>query len=195
MTSSSETPSVTPVADPDGEFEQGDLVAELDENLAGLLDEIMHRSQDCEDGQRFDRTEQARRKRADGTFGKAICAAEAAVVMTNRGGPLNDLLLLNTGHLTFSFAEAAGAVTRASNVLTAFVLDYAPLMDIGPDLAEQVGNLLFALAVNTIVEGSPIKQSNRISGDKIKTDEPSDEKCPGPEGNPVCLDPVHLWYF
>lgn len=182
----SQTPSVTPVADPDDFYKEGDLIAVLDRNLAPQIDEIMHRSQECEDGQKFDRIDKPGRRRADGTYGKAICAAEAAVIMANRGGPLNDLLLLNTGHVTFDFAEAAGAVTRASNVVTDFVLAYAPMLDISPDLAEQLGNLLFALAVNTIMEGRAIIQNNRIPAASITTDEPSPTSCPNPEETEVC---------
>ncbi|PNH52837.1 hypothetical protein VD0003_g4512 [Verticillium dahliae] len=117
----SQTPSVTPVTEPEGDSSSGDLIAFLDEDLASRIDEVMHRSQDCDDGHAFVRGDQTRRKRANGGFGKAICAAEAAAVMSQRGGPFNDLLLINPAHLSFDFAETAGAVARAANVASDFV--------------------------------------------------------------------------
>ncbi|PNH60636.1 hypothetical protein VD0002_g7021 [Verticillium dahliae] len=120
----SQTPSVTPVTEPEGDSSSGDLIAFLDEDLASRIDEVMHRSQDCDDGHAFVRGDQTRRKRANGGFGKAICAAEAAAVMSQRGGPFNDLLLINPAHLSFDFAETAGAVARAANVASDFVRAY-----------------------------------------------------------------------
>ncbi|PNH76643.1 hypothetical protein VD0001_g940 [Verticillium dahliae] len=151
----SQTPSVTPVTEPEGDSSSGDLIAFLDEDLASRIDEVMHRSQDCDDGHAFVRGDQTRRKRANGGFGKAICAAEAAAVMSQRGGPFNDLLLINPAHLSFDFAETAGAVARAANVASDFVRACTPMLDISPALAEQLGNLLFALAVNTLIENRP----------------------------------------
>ncbi|KAM0330636.1 hypothetical protein ACHAQA_003586 [Verticillium albo-atrum] len=182
----SQTPSVTPVTESKGDYAEGDLIAVLDESLASRIDEVMHRSQNCDDGQTFDRGDKNKRKRAGASFGKAICAAEAAAVMSQRGGPFNDLLLINPAHLSFDFAEAAGAVAQAANVASDFVRAYAPMLDISPDLAEQLGNLLFALAVNTLMENRPLGKSNRIEASKIETETPTATPtgCPNPDSTP-----------
>ncbi|EGY18373.1 uncharacterized protein VDAG_08707 [Verticillium dahliae VdLs.17] len=183
----SQTPSVTPVTEPEGDSSSGDLIAFLDEDLASRIDEVMHRSQDCDDGHAFVRGDQTRRKRANGGFGKAICAAEAAAVMSQRGGPFNDLLLINPAHLSFDFAETAGAVARAANVASDFVRACTPMLDISPALAEQLGNLLFALAVNTLIENRPVNQNNRIEASLIRTEAPTalPTSCPDPKSTPV----------
>lgn len=184
----SETPSVTPVSDPQDGLEKGDLIAILDGDLASRLDEVMHRDQECDDGRSFDRSDHSRRKRAGGSYGNAICAAEAVAGMAQAGGPFNDLLLLRTPHVTFEFAEAAGAVARAATVAVGFVRDYAPLLDISADVAEQLGNFLFALAVNTIVEGQSLGDRNRIKATNIETEaphQPTASSCPDPEESPV----------
>ncbi|KAM0594562.1 hypothetical protein ACHAP6_000305 [Verticillium nonalfalfae] len=180
----SQTPSVTPVTEPEGESSSGDLVAFLDEDLASRIDEVMHRSQDCDDGRAFDRGDKTRRKRATGGFGKAICAAEAAAVMSQRGGPFNDLLLINPAHLSFDFAETAGAVARAANVASDFVRAYAPMLDISPILAEQLGNLLFA-GTNGFADKLPGPRINPKTDDcNVKLPETLDDE-------PTCKDSEH----
>jgi len=163
-------------------------MAILDRDLASRIDEIMHRSQNCEDGRAFDRSDNSRRKRAGGSYGNAICAAEAVAGMAQTGGPFNDLLLLRAPHVSFGFIEAAGAVTRAAAITAGFVRDFAPLLDVDGDIAEQLGNFLFALAVNTIVEGNSLGDRNRIKATSIKTEEPpqpTGSGCPDPKKQPV----------
>ncbi|KAH7381918.1 hypothetical protein BKA64DRAFT_749377 [Cadophora sp. MPI-SDFR-AT-0126] len=157
----SKEPSVTAVSTAHGAFSTGDLSAILDSSLASRLDEVMHRMIECADDRAFE-DGTSLRKRAGTGYGAAICAVEGAVAMAQRGGPLNDLLFLNPNRVRFAFAAAAGDIARAADIAVGFVLAYAPMLDLPDDVAIQLGNFLFALAVDTLVENLPLGEENRI---------------------------------
>lgn len=79
------------------------------------------------------------------------------------GGPFNDLLLLSPTNLPFGFADAAGGAAQAAGVVADFVLAYAPLLTITPELANQLSVYLFALAIDTVVNSIPLGDQNRIN--------------------------------
>lgn len=180
------TPSVTPVTADGNGLSKGDLVACLDKDLASRIDEIMHRATDCDDGRSFN-SKRRSRKRGDPNYGAAICGAEAAALQASPGGPFNDLLLLDMEQLSFGFADAAGAAARAASVVVDFVKDYAPLLAIDPSTAEQLGNYLFALAIDTLIDNNAIGQNNRIPSSLITTSTATSTKsgCPDPTASPV----------
>lgn len=189
---SSQTPSITLVTEASNGFSKGDLVAILDKDLASRIDEVIHRIKDCEDGRKFD-SEHGSRKRAGPSYGQAICGAEAAASMARPGGPFNDLLLLDPNQLPFGFADAAGAVAQAANVVADFVVAYAPMLSIEPALAEQLGTYLFALAIDTLIENSPLGENNRIQSSLVTTSTSlvttSTSGCPDPTATPVSDEP------
>ncbi len=158
----SQAPAVTPVTEPGDGSAAGDLAAILDADLASRIDEVMHRETVCEDGKNFDQEHAAPQKRAGGTLGEAICGAQAVASMAGPGGPFNDLLLLNTGQVPFGFADAAGNVAQAANVVSGFVLDYSPMLAISSELGGELSTYLMALAIDTIVNNIPLKGKNRI---------------------------------
>ncbi|KAI0431606.1 hypothetical protein F5Y09DRAFT_340451 [Xylaria sp. FL1042] len=164
----SQIPSVTAVTSAHDAFATGDLAAVLDANLASRLDEIMHRLTDCDDGRDFD-AGSISRKRANPSYGNAICAVEGAVAMVQPGGALNDLLLLDPSRLHFNFAGVAGEVSRAAGVAVGFVQAYAPLLSISDDLSIQLGNYLFALALDTLIDNLPLSGENRIASSLVTT--------------------------
>ncbi|KAK3317193.1 hypothetical protein B0T19DRAFT_434438 [Cercophora scortea] len=197
-----QTPTVTLVTQPSGVFSKGDMAAILDADLAQRINDIMHMMVSCEDGAKFDAASKGgkrRRTRASGTYGQAVCAAEAVASMAGQGGPFNDLLLLNFGQMHFGFADAAGEGLRAANVISDFVLAYAPLIAIGPELANELGTFLLALAIDTIVDNAPLNRENRIAASLITTSPtttptPTQTGCPDPENDPLfCgyLDEFH----
>lgn len=147
----------------------GNLVSNLDAGLGSRLDEIMHRMIICTDGSDFDSSHpnavSTGRKRAAGTLGQAICAAEGAATMSQPGGSLNDLLLINSVSFTFN----AGDVANAAQVVIDFVRDYSSMLAIDADTATQLGTILFALAIDTIVEGTVLGAHNTIAGSLIST--------------------------
>ncbi|KND87280.1 hypothetical protein TOPH_08079 [Tolypocladium ophioglossoides CBS 100239] len=123
--------------------------------------------------------------------------------MAQCGGPLNDLLYLNTGHLAFGFKDAAGPVARAANVVNAFIQGLAPQMNISPEFAEQLGNLLVALAVDTLMGNKALGQDNRIDGSLITTSSgvaptatatgcPDPKETSGEYNNCECIAPVEF---
>jgi hypothetical protein len=182
------------VTSPSDGYVSGDLVALLDEDLASRIDEFMHRSTDCQDGQTFDRQHPSAKKRAGATLGQAICAAEAVAGGAVPGGTFNDLLLLSPTNLPFGFADAVGAVAQASGVVADFVQAYAPLLSIGPELADQLTVYIFALAMDTIVENIPLTNKNRIQSSMITistatgtttSSSSSSSSCPDPVATPV----------
>lgn len=178
---------------PSDGYDSGDLVALLDTDLAARIDEFMRRSTDCLDGQTFD-SQHPTKKRAGSTLGQAICAAEAVAAGTVPGGAFNDLLLLSPTNLPFGFADGVGAVAQAAGVVADFVQVYAPLLDIGPDLADQLTVYIFALAMDTIVQNIPLTNKNRIQSSLITTAtstpttttaRSTSSGCPDPTATPV----------
>ncbi|KAG4440793.1 hypothetical protein IFR05_003721 [Cadophora sp. M221] len=165
----SKAPSVTAVSTAHGPFVTGDLAAILDANLASRMDEIMHRMTECADGRDFD-SGQTLRRRAGAGYGAAICAVEGVAAMAQPGGALGDLLLLNPGQLRFGFAAGAGDVARAAGVAVGFVQAYAPMLDLPDDVAVQLGNFLFALAVDTLINNLPLGEENRIEATLLTTE-------------------------
>lgn len=158
----------------------------------------MHRMTECADGRDFDDGTSLRRRAGPG-YGAAICAVEGAATMARQGGPLNDLLLLNPNQLRFGFAAAAGDVARAANIAVDFVVAYAPMLDLPEDVAVQLGNFLFALAVDTLLENLPLGEENRIEASLLTTETPPtstatptssssssrSSSCPDPTSTPV----------
>lgn len=191
-----QTPTVTLVTLPSAGFSQGDLAAILDADLARRINDLMHIMSSCEDGAKFDADNSARKKhRATGTYGQAICGAEAVASMAGPGGPFNDLLLLRQDQMPFGFANGAGEAFRAANVVADFVLAYAPLLTISPEVANQIATYLLALAIDTIVENVPLKGENRIASSLVTTaptatrtaaPTTSQTGCPDPTTTPVC---------
>lgn len=188
---SSVTPSITPITSASDGFEAGDYAGLLDENFGKKLSEYMRRTKHCAAGDEFDAEHSsARRKRDGGSFGQAICAAESVVRGTTPGGPWNDLLLVDTGR-HMRVADAAGAALEAANVLADFVREYAPLMDVSEDVAQQIGVFILSLAITTIVEDVPLDDNNRIKSGLITTGtsgstQPSSTSEACPEKTDVC---------
>ena len=159
----------------------------------------MHLMTTCDDGTKFDADNGGKRKhRATGTYGQAICGAEAVASMAGPGGPFNDLLLLRPDQMAFGFADGAGEALRAANVVANFVLAYAPMLSITPEVANQLAAYLMALAIDTIVDNVPLKGENRIASSLITiastatvTASPttSETGCPDPTATPVSDTP------
>ncbi|KAH7333207.1 hypothetical protein BKA65DRAFT_596796 [Rhexocercosporidium sp. MPI-PUGE-AT-0058] len=165
----SKATSVTAVTTAHGPFVTGDFAAVLDANLASRLDEIMHRMTDCADGRDFDSGKTLRRRAGPG-YGAAICAVEGVAAMAQPGGAMGDLLLLNPGQVRFGFAAGAGDIARAAGVAVGFVQAYAPMLNLPDDVAIQLGNFLFALAVDTLINNLPLAEENRIEATLLTTE-------------------------
>jgi hypothetical protein len=167
----------------------------LDADLAQRINDLMHIMSSCDDGAKFDADSGGKKKqRATGTYGQAICGAEAVASMAGPGGPFNDLLLLRQDQMPFGFAEGAGEALHAANVVADFVLAYAPMLTITPEVANQLATYLLALAIDTIVENVPLKGENRIAASLVttaatttKTTSPTTSQtgCPDPMTTPV----------
>ncbi|KAH8889066.1 hypothetical protein GQ53DRAFT_767187 [Thozetella sp. PMI_491] len=164
----SETPSVVPVTAASGQFLAGDLMMLMDDDLTQRLDEVMHRMMECEDGIEFDR-QHPTQKRAGTTIGQALCGAIGTAGTLREGGPLNDMLYINTGHVRISFRDATAAVAQAADVLAQFILANAPLIGVPDGLLDQLPAILMTLAVETIMNGNPIRGKNRIASSLITT--------------------------
>jgi hypothetical protein len=187
-------PSVTPVNEARDGFGKGDLAVILDKDLAARIDEVMHRTIQCEDGRKFD-SEHGTQKRAAASFGQAVCAAEAVAGMAGPGGSFNDILLLDPNQMPFGWANPNADVARAAGVVFKFVLANAALLAIGPELAEQVGNFLFILALDTLMESTPVQETNRIPSSLVTatktfststtTMASATSGCPDPTNTPV----------
>jgi hypothetical protein len=163
-------------------FEKGDLAGILDKDLADRLNEFMQRSKDCQAGKEFDNQHPARKRAGGGTFGQALCASEAVMGGATAGGPWNDLVLLNPAGVHFQFA---GVALDAANQLAEFVRAYAPLLAVPDELLESISTYVLALAIDTIIENSPLGEKNRIKASMIPTSSSSGSSttttgCPEP---------------
>lgn len=194
---SSATPSVTAATTASDGHASGDLVALLDKDFASRIDEYMRRSTSCEDGTLFDEENPSEQKRAEvGSYRDAICGAQAVGAAAVPGGPFNDLLLLDPTNLPFGFADATGAVAQAADRVVQFMLEYAPMLGITDELATQLGNFLFLLAYDAIINGIPLSDSNGIASSLVTTGTPTTTttatstttRCPDPTESPVSGD-------
>ncbi|KAM7212877.1 hypothetical protein V8F06_011727, partial [Rhypophila decipiens] len=215
------TPAVTAVTTPADGFENGDLAAVLDEDLAARLAEYMSRHQDCEAGRDFDArnpTPATRKRQAGrGTYGGALCGTVAVLDGIAPNGPFNDLLLLARDGVHFNFAPAAGPALAAINHINEYYRTFAPFMGIPRDLVDQLTNYIYALALDRIVDNVPLSGKNRIKASLISTstsaspsststacpeprslfcNAPAEEDCPakltdGPDRKVVCAEGQH----
>ncbi|KAH7068126.1 hypothetical protein BKA63DRAFT_521179 [Paraphoma chrysanthemicola] len=187
-------PSITPFNEVKEGFVKGDLAVILDKDLASRIDEVMHRATQCEDGRKFD-SEHGTRKRSGASLGEAICAAEAVAGMAVPGGTFNDILLIDPNQMPFGWADPGADVARAAGVVVDFILAYAPLLVIGPELAEQIGNFLFILSLETLMGNKPVQETNRIPSSLVTatktsptsstTSASSTSGCPDPTKTPI----------
>lgn len=164
-------------------FEKGDLSGILDVDLAGRLDEFMHRSKECRAGSDFDK-DHPEKRRASGTYGQALCAAQGVMQGATANGPFNDLVLLDPAGVHFGFAKAAGAAQDVANILAEFVAVYAPLTALPEDLVHEISIYVLALAIDTIVDNVTLGERNRIQATMVTTaDSPSSTTtgCPEPD--------------
>lgn len=127
----------------------------MDPNLATRLDEIMHRMTSCSDGSQFDSQNPQKR---DSQYGAAICGAQGAISNIVPGAALEDFLLVRPP----TFVFAAGDIARAVQIVIDFANNYAPMMALPPDVAEALGGLMFALAIDTIINNIPLGSTNPI---------------------------------
>jgi hypothetical protein len=152
-------------------FTKGDLSGVLDADLAGRLDEFMHRRKECQLGSEFDK-EHPPKKRAGGTYGQALCAAQGVMQGATANGPFNDPVLLDPAGVNFGFA--AGAAQDAANQLAEFITAYAPLIALPDELIGEISNYVLALAIDTIIENVTLGEQNRIKATMVTTtDSPS----------------------
>ncbi|KAH6706397.1 hypothetical protein BKA61DRAFT_580638 [Leptodontidium sp. MPI-SDFR-AT-0119] len=163
------TLTVTAVSTAHGPFVIGDLAAVLDANLASRLNEIIHRMSECADRRDFNNRKTLRR-RASPRYGAAICAVKGVTAIVQLRGALGNLLLLNPGQLRFRFIASASDVARVARVAVGFVQTYAPMLELPDDMAVQLGNFPFALAVDTLINNLPLREENRIEATLLTTE-------------------------
>ncbi|KAK4447190.1 hypothetical protein QBC34DRAFT_467708 [Podospora aff. communis PSN243] len=177
------TPIVTAVTTAVDGFQAGDLAGILDTGLAGRLAEYMQRAKLCKAGEEFDRehASPARRRRAVGSYGEALCASKAVIGGIQPGGPWNDLLLLDPTGVKFGFSPDSATASAAAGQFFEFARASAPLMAIAPERADQLSSYIFALAVDAVVEGLPLGGQNRIPATMVTTTggaSPTSTTCP-----------------
>lgn len=153
---SSVTPAVTSVSTATAGYSPGDFMVTLDPGLASRLGEVMRRTTQCPEGRKFDFESPSKRDTA--TYGGALCGAMGALSMAAPGGLFHDVMLVNAPAFIFT----AGQVADAAQVVVDFARDYAPLLDVPADVAENIAHYFFALAIDTIVENVPLGEKNPI---------------------------------
>lgn len=130
---------------------------------------MMDRRTHCSEGDDFDQKHHNSKKRAQGTFGKAICASIAVAGNAAPGGPFNDLLLLGPNSLPFGFADLHSAAAQASQIVISAVRALTELVSLGPEIAEQLALYIFALSLDHIYDGLPLGEENRIHASMVTT--------------------------
>lgn len=129
----------------------------MDPGFASRLGEVMRRTTQCGEGRAFDSGNPAG-KRDGTTYGGAVCGAIGALSMAAPGCLFHDVMLINAPR----FAFTAGQVAAAAQVVVDFARDYASLLDVPADVAENMAQLFFALAIDTIVDNVPLGEKNPI---------------------------------
>jgi hypothetical protein len=202
---SSAAPAITTAASDDNGHKKGDLLATLDADLAQRINEIVHRMTDCEDGRKFDNAHDSRKRVSQPTYGQALCAAEAVVGMSGKGGAFSDLTLLSHDKMEIEFVATAVKAKDALLVLKDFIIAYGPFLAIPEVFAEQFGTFVLALIIDAVViENFPIGQMNYIGPDLAvtygamsprptptptsSTSASSSSGCPDPTQTPVSAD-------
>ncbi|PGH18847.1 hypothetical protein AJ79_00260 [Helicocarpus griseus UAMH5409] len=156
------TPAVTPVSTAFKDFQPGDMVITLEKSLASRVDEILRRTtaDSCEDGMKFE--SESSRKRAD-SYAAAVCAAEGVIHQTVQGGPFSDLLLLNAPTIAF----APGDLAHGAQLVVNFMRDYSALLDISSESIEPLAQVIFAFALNVVIDNVPLGTENRVRQSRL----------------------------
>jgi hypothetical protein len=137
-------------------------LATLDANLAKKINEIAHLMSDCEDGRKFDAAHGSRKRAGTSTYGQALCAAEGVIGMSQKGGALADLTLLDHSKMGIEFAATAGKAKEALLVLKDFIIAYGPVLAIPEESAEQIGIYVLAIVVGALIDNIPIGPVNYL---------------------------------
>jgi hypothetical protein len=83
--------------------------------------------------------------------------------MARKGGPLADLILVSYNKIQMQLANSAPLAKKALIELQGFILLYSPLLSISPQLLKQLGTLVVALVVDTLILNKlPIELINVI---------------------------------
>jgi hypothetical protein len=129
--------------------------------------------------------------------------------MTGKGGAFADLTLLSHNNVGIEFAANAGKAKDALLVLKDFILAYGPMMAMPSELAEQLGILILAMIIDSmIIENIPIGPANYIGPDLAITygamsprptptsvsvsSTSSSSGCPDPTKSPICIVPCSV---
>jgi hypothetical protein len=123
----------------------------MDKDLAAQINEVAHRMMDCEDGRLFDSKHGLRRRAKTPTYGQVLCSSQGVITMAGKGGPLADLILVSHDKIRMQLANSAPLAKKALVELQGFILLYSPLLSIPPQLLEQLGTLVVALVVDTLI--------------------------------------------
>lgn len=130
----------------------------MDADLASRISEIIHRAGSyCDDGRDFN-PDQFRIQASD--WGAAICGSQAVFDQALPGGPFADLgaarflgepILLNGGN-----------PARAAALVMEYAQAVGPLLDILTDQVDDLAMMVFALAVDTLIDNIPLGAENPV---------------------------------
>ncbi|KAL0933929.1 uncharacterized protein CTRU02_210728 [Colletotrichum truncatum] len=160
------TPAVTFVATATADLKEGDRIVTFDGDFAKKFQDLLHifsgdggckEGRDFNAGQSPDRQTNAR----SGGWDVAICAGLGVMPQVLDNGPLGDLRAMAPPQppIQFDLTQAAG---RAAQIVIEAARDYAPLLNIPAELIDQYGVIIFAMAINALVENIDIGPSNTI---------------------------------
>ncbi|KAF9873214.1 hypothetical protein CkaCkLH20_09377 [Colletotrichum karsti] len=186
------TPEVTFVATASAGLKEGDRIVNMDVDFAKRFQDLLHIfSGDgaCKEGQGFvaDQTSGQQASPRSGGWDAAICAGLGVMPQVLDNGPLGDLRAMAPPQppIQFDLAQAAG---RAAQIVIEAARDYAPLLNIPAELADEYGVIIFAMAINALVENIDLGSSNTIRAASLvsKTQGPSATPTPTCTGARSC---------
>nr|XP_036586398.1 uncharacterized protein CTRU02_03783 [Colletotrichum truncatum]KAF6796805.1 hypothetical protein CTRU02_03783 [Colletotrichum truncatum] len=177
------TPAVTFVATATADLKEGDRIVTFDGDFAKKFQDLLHifsgdggckEGRDFNAGQSPDRQTNAR----SGGWDVAICAGLGVMPQVLDNGPLGDLRAMAPPQppIQFDLTQAAG---RAAQIVIEAARDYAPLLNIPAELIDQYGVIIFAMAINALVENIDIGPSNTIRAASLVS------KTQGPTATPT----------
>lgn len=174
------------MAEAEDGFAVGDLAIDVEEGLAGGIEELMSSASECEAGRELSSGDRrARRmhlKRQSLDWAAALCASEAVLRNVYPQGPMDGLRLFAPSEVDFDFTPTASGAEAAVSEVEDFARAYAPLMAVEEDKAAAISRLVLLLAITSLFEGDELGPKNRVKAEWIGGEDspPSgdDSECP-----------------
>lgn len=102
-------------------YKKEDLLAIIDKDPVGQVNDVAYRIINCKDEQLFDSKHDLQQRSSAATYRQALYAAEGVISISRKEGPFADLTLLSYNKIRIEFAYSADKAKDALLVLQVFI--------------------------------------------------------------------------